>query len=154
MTLNVAGDFDGDLIRPLGWLTLNFGYAEAEINGLLKALAAIAPNRYVPQASTMGQKVGALRELLESLPLSESKAAVLIVLEGVALIQRRNLLIHACVLSRGRIVPSDKTQSEFVITPEELTKLADDIFSWKERLAASIQRQLIPAIQARSAGVT
>jgi hypothetical protein len=45
------------------------------------------------------------------------------------------------------VTPSDKAQPEITVTPDQLVRLADAIFTWKERLSATRQLQLTPALQ-------
>jgi len=69
--------------------------------------------------------------------------------ESKLLIDRRNALIHASILAKGRVIPNDSSRLEFSITPEELTALADEAFTWKERLNAAVQLRLLPTLRER-----
>jgi hypothetical protein len=55
--------------------------------------------------------------------------------------------VHSSIVAAGRVRPSDKARSDMTVTPEQLTQLADTIFTWKERLSVTRQLQLIPALQ-------
>jgi hypothetical protein len=49
--------FEGDLIRPLGLVTLYFGYAEFEIDELVNTLSATDPDDLPSSQSTVSQKL-------------------------------------------------------------------------------------------------
>jgi hypothetical protein len=55
--------------------------------------------------------------------------------------------VHSAILSGGRVVPSDQAQPERGVTPEQLTDLAEAIFTWKEQLNAAYQLRLMPALR-------
>ena len=143
------GAFEGDLIRPLGLVTLNFGYAEAEVDALLAALNGLDPIGNAPRNATLGQKLAAVRELLNGLQIVEAGELISIIDTASRLVERRNVLVHSCILARGRVVPSDKAKGELTVTPQQLGGLAEAIFTWKEELSAARQLRLIPALTRR-----
>jgi hypothetical protein len=146
--------FEGDLIRPLGLVTLYFGYAEFEVDSLLSALSGGTNISTTPGNAPLGQKLATLRNELTRLRLPEADQLVSIIDSARPLIELRNVLVHSCVLAKGRVVPSDRSQSEQTITPEQLTELADKIFTWKEQLSAASQLKLMPALKRRLHGGT
>jgi hypothetical protein len=139
--------FEGDLIRPLGLLTLYFGYAEFEVDALLDSLVGIGLAVDRPRNASLGQKLAVVREVLSRRKLAEAGELIAIVDEGRPLIELRNTLVHSSIVAGGRVRPSDKARSDMTVTPEQLTQLADAIFTWKERLSATRQLRLMPALQ-------
>ena len=146
----MSGAFEGDLVRPLGLVTLYFGYAEFEVDSLLNVLTGGRQAFDAPSNVPLGQKLATLREELTQLRLPEADQLISIIDHARPLIERRNLLVHSCILAEGRVVPSDRSLSELTVTPEQLTDLAESIFTWKERLSATRQLSLVPALQTRS----
>jgi len=100
-----------------------------------------------PGNAPLGQKLATLRNELKRLRLSEADELISIIDSARSLIEMRNVLVHSCVLAKGRVVPSDRSQSELKITPEQLTELAEKIFPWKEHLSAARQLRLMPALR-------
>ena len=143
--MNVS--FEGDLIRPLGLVTLYFGYAEFEVDTLLDALIGVGQAVDSPRNASLGQKLAAVSDVLSRQRIAEASELVAIVDEVRPLIDLRNTLVHSSIVAGGRVRPSDKTRSDITVTPEQLTKLADTIFTWKERLSAARQLRLMPALQ-------
>lgn len=143
----MSGYFEGDLIRPLGLVTLYFGYAEAQVNTLIEMLNECGLKIAVSSTASLGYRVSALSDALK--PLSCDGVADIqdILAEAKALLEQRNSLIHGCIFTKGRVVPNDSNKNAFYVTPEDLTALADRVFNWKERLDSKVQRQLIPALR-------
>jgi hypothetical protein len=139
--------FEGDLIRPLGLVTLYFGYAEFEVDALLDALVGIGLAVDRPRNASLGQKLATVRDVLSRQKIAEAGELIAIVDEGRPLIELRNTLVHSSIVAGGRVRPSDRARSDMTVTPEQLTQLADAIFNWKERLSATRQLQLMPALQ-------
>jgi len=145
---------EGDLIRPLGLVTLYFGYAESEVDSLIAALSDGSHTSAALSNAPLGQKLATLRKELGRLRLPEADQLISIIDNAQVLIELRNVLVHSSILARGRVVPSDRSQSELTVTPEQLTELAEDIFTWKEHLSAARQLKLTPALQRRLHGGT
>ena len=143
--MNVS--FEGDLIRPLGLVTLYFGYAEFEVDALLDALIGVGLAVDVSRNASLGQKLAVMREFLSRRQIAEAGQLIALVDEVRPLIELRNTLVHSSIVAGGRVRPSDKARSDMTVTPEQLTQLADAIFTWKERLSATRQLRLMPALQ-------
>lgn len=143
--MNVS--FEGDLIRPLGLVTLYFGYAEFEVDALLDALIGVGLAVDRPRNASLGQKLAEVSEVLSRQKIAEAGQLIAIVDEGRPLIELRNTLVHSSIVAGGRVRPSDKARADMTVTPEQLTQLADAIFTWKERLSATRQLRLMPALQ-------
>jgi hypothetical protein len=138
---------EGDLIRPLGLVTLYFGYAEFEVDALLDALVGVGLSVGMPRNASLGPKLAVVREVLSRQKIAEAGLLIAIVDEVRPLIELRNILVHSSIVAGGRVTPSDKARSDMTVTPEQLTQLADTIFTWKERLSVTRQLQLMPALQ-------
>jgi len=149
----VSEALDGDLIRPLGLVALYFAYAEYEVDLLLAALSG-GTLSVTPNNSPLGQKLATLREALSRLALPEADELICLIDNARPLIDLRNVLMHSCILATGRVLPSDKTRGEQTVTPEQLTELAEGIFTWKERLSAGRQLRLMRALERTTHGGT
>jgi hypothetical protein len=139
--------FEGDLIRPLGLVTLYFGYAEFEVDALLDALVGVGLAVDMSRNASLGQKLAVVREVLSREKIAEATQLIAIVDKVRPLIELRNILVHSSIVAGGRLRPCDKTRSDMTVTPAQLTRLADTIFNWKERLSVTRQLQLMPALQ-------
>jgi hypothetical protein len=148
----MSGSFDGDLIRPLGEVTLNFGYAEAQVNYLLEMLRTNGVTVTVLPTTPLGQRIAEFATIAKRLKCVGAAEVVGILEEAKSLIDQRNDLVHASVLAGGRVRPNDPAKPSFVATPESLTALAQQIFNWKERLNAAVQKRLLPALRERANG--
>ena len=96
--------FEGDLIRPLGLVTLNFAYAEAELDELLADLLGYKPLQESHVQWPVGQKLAQaqfLVELLNAPGLSELASTLT---KGRALVERRNALVHGSIFAGGRVL--------------------------------------------------
>ena len=145
--ISVNVSFEGDLLRPLELVTLYFGYAEFEVYALLDALVGVGLAVDMPRSASLGQELAVVREVLSRQTIAEAGQLIAIVDEVRPLIELRNILVHSSIVAGGRVRPSDKARSDMTVTPEQLTQLADTIFTWKERLSVTRQLQLIPALQ-------
>lgn len=143
----MSGYYEGDLIRPLGLVTLYFGYAEAQVNVLIEMLNECDLNIQISPAVSLGYRVKAINKALSKLNCNGVKDVLDILNEAKMLLEQRNLLIHGCVYAKGRVVPNDITRGEFYVTPESLMEFAEKAFNWKERLNSKIQRELLPALR-------
>jgi hypothetical protein len=143
----MSGYFEGDLIRPLGLVTLNFGYAEAQVNCLLIMLRDCGVHIEVPPVAPLGQRLTEITVAVGRLTCPGAAEVLGILEESKELVEQRNSLVHASVLAKGRVIPNDPQKSEFHVTPEALTALADQAFNWKERLNAAVQFRLVPALR-------
>lgn len=143
----MSGYFEGDLIRPLGLVTLYFGYAEAQVNFLLVMLRDNGLPIETSPSAPFGRRISDMTETIKRLSCSSALEVINLLEESRALIERRNSLVHASIISKGRVVPNDPRVAAYHVTAEELTSLAEEVFHWKERLDAAIQLRLIPAIR-------
>ena len=140
------GAFEGDLIRPLGVVTMNFGIAEYEIDSFVGRLgdAGLAPDSWSQRP--IGQKLQLLADSIRQLDDSAHARLDVLMNEARQLLEKRNALIHGCLLAGGRIVSGRRGVAEKSTSVEELNDLAEAIFSWKERLWMLRWRQVEPLL--------
>lgn len=145
--------FEGDLIRPLGLVTMNFGLAEYELDAFIESLASL---RLVPESWSqrpLGQKLQLLTETIRGLDPSTHPMLDTLVAEARKLLERRNLLIHGCLLAGGRIVSGRAGVREKRTSVEDLNSLAQEVFNWKERLWSYRWKQVEPLLKALTANL-
>lgn len=143
----MSGVLEGDLIRPLGLVTLHFGYAEAQVNSLLVMLRDCGLRIEVSPVAPLGQRLAEFTVAVKGLTCGGAAEVLGILEESKGLVEQRNSLVHASVLAKGRVIPNDPNRSEFYVTPEALMDLADHAWNWKERLNAAVQLRLMPALR-------
>jgi hypothetical protein len=146
----VSGAFEGDLLRPLGLVTLYFGYAEAQVNLLLSLLQECGVAVEVSPIAPFGQRLKEFASVAGGFPESNAAEVLGLLEESNTLVDQRNALVHASILAKGRVIPNDPARMEFRVTPDQLTDLAERAFNWKERLSAAVQLRLLPALCERS----
>jgi hypothetical protein len=143
----MSGSFEGDLIRPLGHVTLFFGYVEAEVNAICGLLRAKGVPIEVSPVAPLGQRLAEFEKVVQALQSAAVPEVLSLLEESKSLIDRRNALVHASILAKGRVVPNDPKRPNFSVTPESLTALAEEAFHWKERLNAAVQLRLLPTLR-------
>lgn len=144
--------FEGDLIRPLGEVTLCFGYVEAEITKLVEALREAGVNVDTSPFASLGQRLAAFGDAIRTLPGPAAENILALLAESFELIDSRNSLIHAGLYAGGRVKPNDPSKPEYTITPEKLTTLAERALNWKERLWSTVHRELLPTLRGGAGG--
>lgn len=146
----MTGAFEGDFIRPLGLMTLYFGYAEYELDCFLERLggAGLLPGSW--NQRPIGQKLALLTDAVRTLDVTTSLALNTLLQEVDHLLEKRNMLIHGCLLAGGRIVSGRAGVKDQRTSVEDLTALAEAIFGWKERLAAFRWKQVEPLLVSHS----
>jgi hypothetical protein len=131
----VNSTFEGDLIRPQGLVTLYCGYAERELYELLEALSPVKSLTDRQRRRTVGQKLAQAQKWIHQLGHDDLLAGLRdAVAEGRRLFERRNSLIHGCLYAEGRLVSSRDAVAEERVTAEDLTRFAESVFAWKERI--------------------
>jgi len=138
---------EGDLIRPLGFVTLYFAYAEAELDLLIKDLIRALPNHKYRQNDSVGVKLNLAIKVLRKLPddslhdLKEKLKA------GRALFERRNTIIHSCIFSGGRMISNRDNVPKEYISDKDLINLSNEIFTWKDLINVNRCKYLIPILE-------
>jgi len=143
----VSTAFEGDLIRPLGLITLYCAYAEGEVDELLLAMSSLEPFDDSRRQWPVGQKLAHAEGLIRRLNRDDQLGALLsAITEARALFERRNSLIHGRLYAGGRLMSNRSSVPESRVTPEELNAFAESVFTCKERLFVHRCRDLQSAI--------
>lgn len=135
--------FEGDTIRPLGLVTLNAGYAEAELDELLAALGDIEIYDDRKRQWPVGQKLRHAKNLVGGLKPGFTGLVDLLD-EATRLFDRRNALVHSAIYSGTKSVVSRVSGSEQDVSADALTKLASSLSDCRFRIRAFRQRTLEP----------
>ncbi len=140
--------YEGDLVRPLGLVTLNFGYAEYEIDSFLQRLSDSGriPSNW--HSKPIGQKLAHMTNAMRDSNTEVRSALATLLAEVDSLLAQRNMLIHGCLLISGQITSGRSGVEEKITSVEELNALAESIFDWKERLSVFRWRQVEPLLAA------
>jgi hypothetical protein len=138
--------YEGDLIRPLGLVTLHFAYAEAELDLLLEALSSSEPYDDRKRQWPVGRKLNYAQRLIRRLQVDSLAGLIAVLRDARALFERRNALVHSSIFTGGRMVSNRQSVANQYVSGAELTQLAEQIFSWKEQLYAQRSRQLMPLL--------
>jgi hypothetical protein len=150
----VSDTYEGDIIRPLGLVTLYSGYAELEIDTLLESLSRFSELDDQMGRWPVGQKLAKARKIIDSLASDKLTELVQRLDEAVTLFDRRNALVHSAVFTGTSIVQSRVTGHEQVVTPDALTSLANEIFAVKEQINSNRQKVLEPILAATKLSVS
>ena len=134
------------MIRPLGLVTLYFGYAEYEIDTLLQRLsdAGLVPRAW--HSKPIGQKLAQLTDALRTSDAKVQSALAVLLTEVDGLLAQRNMLIHGCLLASGRITSGRSGVKQKRTSVADLNSLAEGIFAWKERLSGFRWKQVEPQL--------
>lgn len=138
--------YEGDIIQPLGLITLYAGYAELEIDRLLESLSSLSQIDDQKRRWPVGQKIVHARKLVNGLHTDRLDELEKVLAEAIKLFDRRNALVHSAIFSSTSVVSSRVSGREQPISPEALINLADDIFEIKEQIALKRQRLLEPVL--------
>ncbi len=146
----MSSTYEGDMIRPLGLMTLYFGYAEYELDSFLERLATagLLPDTWGQRP--LGQKLTLLVETLRTLDGSIQPGLDSLLGEARALLEQRNSSVHGCILAGGRVVSGRSKVEHRRTSADELTTLAEQAFSWKERMWSYRWKVVEPLIASRS----
>ena len=142
----MSGAFEGDLIRPLGLVTLYFAYAEYELDLFLQHLSPIEPFAEAERQWQVGRKLALAESLVQRLHHDGGPGQADLFAEARGLFDLRNRLVHSCVFAGGRVVSSRPGVPEWRTSPRELEELAERIFAWKERLHVYRYRAIEPLL--------
>lgn len=138
--------YEGDLIRPLGLVTLNFAYAEAELDTLLETLPSSEPYNDVKRQWPVGQKLSYAQRLIRDLHAESLGGLSETVKQARNLFERRNALVHSSIFAGGRMISNRKSVPNQQVSPGELVQLAELIFTWKENIFMYRCRHLLPLL--------
>jgi len=143
------GAYEGDLVRPLGFVTLHSAYAEGELDDLIATLPADRPYDDKKRGWPVGAKVSYALRLVMGLRSHELEELRNILDEAKELFSRRNKLVHGRLFAGGRLVSNRLASADRRISQDDIVRLAEDLFNWKERLWVCRYRKLIPLLELR-----
>ncbi|EUJ10567.1 hypothetical protein Meth11DRAFT_1392 [Methylophilaceae bacterium 11] len=142
----MSGLYEGDLIRPLGLVTLYFAYAEAEIDMLIDTLPSIDPYDNKKRQWNVGRKLIYAQKLTKQMH-SESLIGLNEILNEAKMhFERRNVVIHSCIFAGGRMVSNRKNAPNQQISASELNQLAESIWACKEQINMYRCRHIPPLL--------
>ena len=147
----MSGPFEGDLIRPLGLVTLYAAYAEGELDELIEALLADEEYDNSKRQWTIGQKITYALDLTQRLEAECMSELVSVLKLAPGLFKMRNELVHGRLYAGGRLVSNRRDIQEKKISPESIQELADEIFNWKEQVFVQRYRNLLPLLEGKKA---
>lgn len=142
----MSGAYEGDIIRPLGLVTLYSGYAELEIGALLASLARVGVLRNKALNWPVGQKIAKAQDIINGLNTEALSELVSKLGEARILFDRRNALVHGAIFGSIEVVKSRVTGRQQPVSPEALTNLANELFTVREHINANRQRVLEPIL--------
>jgi hypothetical protein len=148
--VNMRGVFEGDLVRPLGFVTLYAAYAEGEIDELLSVLPATEPFDDSRRRWQVGRKLLYSRALVRKLRVDDLSGLLNILEEGRSLFDQRNELVHGRLFAGGRLVSNRLSAGERFVSVEGITALAEQLSNWKERLWMHRCRYLLPLLRTQT----
>jgi hypothetical protein len=140
------GAFEGDLVRPLGFVTLHAAYAEGELDELLSVLAVKVPYDNTKRQWTVGRKLSYAQRLVRDLKSPDLTDLQATLKDAKALFEQRNELVHGRLFSGGRLVSNRVGQSDRRVSQEDVVRLAEQLFNWKERLWLCRCRHVLPLL--------
>jgi hypothetical protein len=147
----VSESYEGDLIRPLGLVTLYAAYAEGEIDELLSALPSGTPFDAQKRQWPVGQKLSHALKLVRQLKSDRLAGLTSSLKEAQTLFSKRNALVHSQIFAGGRVVSNRPDATIQKVAPEDLVQLAEQISACKEQLWMHRCRNLIPMIESLGA---
>ena len=150
--MNSYSAFDGDLVRPLGFVTLYAAYAEQEICELVRLLCDMddLPEKWFRKS--VGWKLKTVVGKLDRVQAGAIPDLIVAVSDARHLFNQRNDLIHGLLFSGGRLVSLDPDVPDQRVTPDQVAALADALFDCKGRLNVYRHKQLIPALATTPSG--
>ncbi len=126
--------YEGDLIRPLGLMVLYAAYAEGELDDLIESISTKEPYSDERRAWNVGKKLTLARRLARDFTANDLSVVVNTVKDGVALFEKRNMLVHGRLFQGGKLLSNRKGNPVQYISAEEITQLAEALWAWKEQL--------------------
>ncbi len=136
--------YEGDMIRPLGLVTLYFAYAEAELDSLIEVLPSKEQYDDKKRRLTVGRKIHYAKKLIKALQAESLDGLTAALNEALKLFEKRNSIVHSCIFSGGRMVSNRKSVDDQIISGAELTQLAEQIFTCKEYINMHRWKSLLP----------
>ena len=144
----MSGAYEGDLIRPLGLVTLYAAYAEGELDELLDTLPGKELFDEKKRQWPVGRKLVYAQRLVRRLKSPSLAGLSAALTEARELFEKRNALVHGRIYAGGRLVSNRLDVPNQQVSPEELVDLAERIFSCKEHINVHRCRSLLPFLAA------
>ena len=148
MSPDVYEAFEGDLVRPLGFVALYSAHAEGELDELIAVLPAVEPYDNSKREWMGGRKLSYALRLVGELQCPSLVDLQPVLKDAKGLFAQRNQLVHGRLFAGGRLVSSRIGKPDQCISGDEVVRLAEAIFNWKERLWLCRCRQLLPLLPA------
>ena len=142
----MSGIYEGDLIRPLGLVTLYFAYAESELDMLIETLLSGEPYNDKNRQWPVGKKLNYTQKLVSKLNAESLGGLKATLKEARSLFERRNVLVHSSIFEGGRIVSNRKNITVQQVSENDLLQLAELIFTCKEHINMHRCRYLMPLL--------
>lgn len=139
--------YEGDLIRPLGLVTLYAAYAEGEIDELLGALPSATPFDTQKRQWPVGQKLSCALKLVRLLKSGRLVGLTSSLKQAQAVFSERNNLVHSQIFAGRRVVSNRPDAAIHKVAPEDLVQLAEQIHACKEQLWMHRCKNLIPVLE-------
>lgn len=146
--MNTYSAFEGDLVRPLGFVTLYAAYAEQELGELIQLLCDKSELPEEWHRQPVGWKLGRISDELARVRPEVIRDLLIAVYDARVLFAQRNELIHGSIFSPERLVSQKPDAPDRRVSPDSISALADALFNCKERLNVYRQKQLVPALAA------
>jgi len=115
-------------------VTLYEAYAEGEVDELLSVLPGPQPFDDAKRQWQVGRKLNYARSLIRKLKTSDLSGLLATLEDAKVLFKQRNELVHGRLFAGGRLVSSRTRVPTKHVSPDEITRLAEQIFSWKEQI--------------------
>lgn len=148
----MSAAFEGDLIRPLGVVTLYCAHAEGELDDLLTTLAALDPKVPCMLRRSLGQKLEHAHRLAERLDCVGKSDLLQTLQDARRLFDERNELIRGRLFAGGRLVSPGRAVPRRLISVQDLEKFAESIWALKEKFWWHRERTVKPALTRRASG--
>ena len=148
----MISSYEGDLIRPLGLVTLYAAYAEGEIDELLSALPSETPFDASKREWPVGRKLRHALKLVRKLKSDQLAGLTSALKEAQTLFSKRNSFVHSQIFAGGRVVSNRPNVSIEKVAVDDLVHLAEQIFARKEQLWMHRSRYLLPMLRTSGGG--
>ena len=142
----MVGAFEGDLIRPLGLVTLYAAHAEGEIDELLAALPAPEPFDDAKRQWQVGRKLAYAQLLIRRMNVADLSGLQTTLKDARPLFKQRNELVHGRIFSGGRLFSNRTSVPVQKVSAEDILDLAERLFHWKEQLWMHRCKFLLPLL--------
>lgn len=145
---NNVGAYEGDLIRPLGLVTLYCAYAEGEVDELVAVLSVLDEQKRTTLRWQVGRKLSYANRLARRLTAPALEDLFGTIRTAQQLFKQRNELIHGRLFAGGKLIPPGGCKPTKTISSDELVAFAEAVWTCKEHLFVHRWRIVVPALEA------